>query len=53
MIVSGGSVRMKVLLALAALTIVAGCNRNRPQLTECVDGRPVVERVHDVAPPNC
>lgn len=44
---------MRAVLALAALTVVAGCSRNRFVLTECVDGKPAVERVQDVAPPNC
>lgn len=40
-------------LFLAGLAAVSGCNRDRPDLTECVDGRPAVERTLDVAPPNC
>ncbi len=40
-------------LVLVALAVLSGCNRNRLTLTECVDGRPVVERTLDVAPPNC
>lgn len=42
--------------ALAALAIMAalqGCERDPHVLTECVDGRPAVERTLDVAPPNC
>jgi hypothetical protein len=30
-----------------------GCNRNALPLTACVDGKPVIERTRDVAPPNC
>ena len=41
------------ILAVVALVVLAGCNRNKPKLTECVDGSPVVERTLDVAPPNC
>ncbi|MEZ5730949.1 MAG: lipoprotein [Paracoccaceae bacterium] len=41
------------IIALVALAMLTGCNRNKPKLTECVDGRPVVERTLDVAPPNC
>ncbi|WP_347310258.1 hypothetical protein [Defluviimonas sp. SAOS-178_SWC] len=40
-------------LVLTGLGVLAGCNRDRLYLTECVDGRPVVERTLDVAPPNC
>jgi hypothetical protein len=41
------------ILTLVFLAGLAGCDRNKPKLTECVDGRPVVERTLDVAPPNC
>ncbi|KAB2883005.1 MAG: hypothetical protein F9K34_13030 [Albidovulum sp.] len=41
-----------VLLA-AALLALSACTRNQYVVTECVDGRPVVERTLDVAPPNC
>jgi hypothetical protein len=37
----------------AALMALSACARNPFVLTECVDGRPVVERTLDVAPPNC
>lgn len=37
-------------MALASLT---ACNRNHVPLTACEGGKPVVERVLDVAPPNC
>jgi hypothetical protein len=47
-----GTGRALVLLG-AALAALAGCSRNQFGLTECVDGRPVVERTLDVAPPNC
>ncbi len=40
-------------VATVILLLVQGCERNPYQLTECVDGKPVVERIHDVAPPNC
>lgn len=40
-------------LVLAGLAALSGCNRDRLDLTECVDGRPAVERTLDVAPPNC
>ncbi|MCB2115115.1 MAG: hypothetical protein KDE00_02145 [Rhodobacteraceae bacterium] len=38
---------------LAAVAALGGCGRKQFVLTECVDGRPVVERTLDVAPPNC
>ncbi|MCB2095861.1 MAG: hypothetical protein H6901_01925 [Rhodobacteraceae bacterium] len=41
------------ILAVVGLVVLAGCNRNKPKLTACVDGKPVVERTLDVAPPNC
>ncbi|MFZ1726463.1 MAG: hypothetical protein WBO29_00560 [Albidovulum sp.] len=41
------------ILAVLTLAVLAGCNRNKPKLTECVDGKPVIARVLDVAPPNC
>jgi len=41
-----------VLLAAGVLSLAA-CHRKQFVLTECVDGRPVVERTLDVAPPNC
>jgi hypothetical protein len=37
----------------AVLMVLSACARNQYVLTECVDGRPVVERTLDVAPPNC
>ncbi|GAB4383493.1 hypothetical protein [Albidovulum sp.] len=40
-------------LALLAAAALAGCNRDRLPLTECVDGAPVIARQLDVAPPNC
>lgn len=47
-----GTGRALVLLG-AALAALAGCSRNQYVLTECVDGRPVIARTLDVAPPNC
>ncbi len=44
--------RALVLLG-AAVAALAACSRSQYVLTECVDGRPVVERTLDVAPPNC
>ncbi|MGB3176959.1 MAG: hypothetical protein WBH14_05795 [Albidovulum sp.] len=44
---------VRVLIVLAGLLVLTGCNRDRLRVTECVDGRPVVERIADVAPPNC
>jgi hypothetical protein len=44
--------RCAVLGLLAAL-VLAGCNRNRLEPTECIGGAPEVARVDDVAPPNC
>ncbi len=46
---SGG----RVGLLMAALLTLSACARSQYVLTECVDGRPVVERTLDVAPPNC
>ncbi len=39
--------------ALAVVMLLQGCERNPYQVTECVGGKPLVERVKDVAPPNC
>lgn len=40
--------------ALAALVLaLAGCGRNQFVVTDCAEGRPVIERTLDVAPPNC
>ena len=47
------SMRRLGILAVVGLVVLAGCNRNKPKLTACVDGKPVVERTLDVAPPNC
>ncbi len=47
-----GTVRVLVLFG-AALLALSACARKQFVLTECVDGRPVVERTLDVAPPNC
>lgn len=45
---------VKAMAALVAATLVVqGCERSPYKLTECVNGEPVVERIHDVAPPNC
>jgi len=41
------------IMILAVVAALAGCTRNRFPLTECVNGKPVVERIKDVAPPNC
>jgi hypothetical protein len=35
------------------LLAVSACTRNQYPLTACADGRPVIERTIDVAPPNC
>lgn len=47
-----GMTRVAGLLTAVCL-LVQGCERNPYKLTECVNGEPVVERIHDVAPPNC
>lgn len=39
-------------MSLVAVMLTA-CSRSPYKLTECVGGEPVVERIHDVAPPNC
>ncbi|MFM2357061.1 MAG: hypothetical protein RLZZ528_2797 [Pseudomonadota bacterium] len=46
-----GLVRLAVLLGLVAG--LAGCGRNAVPLTECAGGKPVIERIEDVAPPSC
>lgn len=43
----------RLVLVLAGLASVSACNRDRLDLTDCIDGRPAVERTLDVAPPNC
>lgn len=43
----------RLVLLAAALLALSACTRSQYVLTECVDGRPVVERTLDVAPPNC
>lgn len=40
-------------LLVAGVLVLASCARSQYVLTECIDGRPVVERTLDVAPPNC
>ena len=42
-----------LVLVVAALVALSACAPRQFVLTECVDGRPVVERTLDVAPPNC
>lgn len=48
----GRAGRLLVLLAAGALSLSA-CQKKQFDVTECVDGRPLVERTLDVAPPNC
>lgn len=48
----GRAGRVLVLLAAGVLSLSA-CQKKQFKVTECVDGRPVVERTLDVAPPNC
>jgi hypothetical protein len=49
-----GSKVMGSVLALALLAALASCGRRtEAPMTECVGGRPAVERIKDVAPPNC
>ena len=49
-----GTVRRKAVLAgVVALALLPSCTRSPYKLTECVNGEPVVERIYDVAPPNC
>lgn len=50
---AGRNGRVAVMLVAAGLLALAACTRSPFVLTECVDGRPVVERTLDVAPPNC
>ncbi|MCB2129742.1 MAG: hypothetical protein KDE03_11845 [Rhodobacteraceae bacterium] len=38
---------------LAMVLTASACTRNQYPLTACADGRPVIERTIDVAPPNC
>ena len=50
---AGRNWRVAVTCLATALLGLAACSRSPFVLTECVDGRPVVERTLDVAPPNC
>ena len=49
---AGGKIWVAAAL-LAAVAALSGCNRNRYPLTPCIDGKPLIERTKDVAPPNC
>ncbi|MCO5125905.1 MAG: hypothetical protein M9957_00815 [Rhodobacteraceae bacterium] len=40
-------------IAMAAVLIVAGCNRDKVELTQCEEGVAEISRTADVAPPNC
>jgi hypothetical protein len=44
---------MAGLALVVAVTTLGACERSPYKLTKCVNGQPVVERIHDVAPPNC
>lgn len=44
--------RVTLVLGLLVLTLAA-CNRNAAPMTECIGDKPAVERIEDVAPPNC
>jgi hypothetical protein len=47
-----GSVR--TVIALSLLVALCACGRrNEAPMTECIGGKPAVERIKDVAPPNC
>ena len=47
-------VRTEAILAVLAVLTLAGCGRrNEAPMTQCVGGKPAVERIEDVAPPNC
>jgi hypothetical protein len=39
--------------ACIAVAVISSCGRNAVPMTECVNGKPVIERIKDVAPPNC
>ena len=41
------------LAAVAALALVAGCNRDKVELTQCEGGVAEIARTADVAPPSC
>jgi hypothetical protein len=49
------SIGRKTVLGAACIAVAAfsGCGRNAAPMTECVNGKPVIERIKDVAPPNC
>jgi len=39
--------------ACLILSGLAACNRDAAPMTACLGDKPAVERVEDVAPPNC
>jgi hypothetical protein len=49
-VVKGGQA-MLVVGAIALLA--AGCSRDKAPMTACIGDKPAVERIEDVAPPNC
>ena len=44
---------MRFGMAVLVLCSLGACGRYAAPMTECVEGKPAVERVDDVAPPNC
>jgi hypothetical protein len=47
-------VRTGAILAGLVVLMLASCGRrNEAPMTECIGGKPAVERIKDVAPPNC
>lgn len=36
-----------------AVAVLAGCNRDKVELSQCVGGVAEIARTSDVAPPNC
>jgi hypothetical protein len=48
-----GSGAVRVAVTIACLAGLAACGRNAAPMTECIAGKPAIERVEDVAPPTC
>lgn len=42
-----------MLVAGAIALLAAGCNRDQAPMTACIGDKPAVDRIEDVAPPNC
>lgn len=44
--------RVTLVLGLLVSTLAA-CNRDAVPMTQCIGDKPAIERIEDVAPPNC